>query len=162
MVMTIVLHPLSHYNSITDLRAQFLLSLIMGLTIDFPFHFVLSLIDVYKDMTTCDKLMFSSAITRILCHSSISYPKSPHFSLMCAIDAATVRRSKAQHQPKWPRTETLIPLIFSGTPTSAPSTSAGGVTLEAVMAQLQRMDARLDTLTTELYQVNTRVDRIAQ
>ena len=29
------------------------------------------------------------------------------------------------------------------------------------MAQLQRMDARLDTFTTELYQVNVRVGRIA-
>ena len=29
------------------------------------------------------------------------------------------------------------------------------------MAQLQRMDARLDTLSTELYQVNIRVGRIA-
>ena len=30
------------------------------------------------------------------------------------------------------------------------------------MAQLQRMDARLDTLSMELYQVNVRVDRIAR
>ena len=30
------------------------------------------------------------------------------------------------------------------------------------MAQLQRMDARLDTLSTELYQVNVCVGRIAQ
>ena len=30
------------------------------------------------------------------------------------------------------------------------------------MAQLQRMDARLDTLSTELYQVNVRVRRIAK
>ena len=30
------------------------------------------------------------------------------------------------------------------------------------MAQLQRMDAHLDTLSTELYQVNVRVGRIAQ
>ena len=30
------------------------------------------------------------------------------------------------------------------------------------MAQLQRMDARLATLSTELYQVNVRVDRIAR
>ena len=29
------------------------------------------------------------------------------------------------------------------------------------MAQLQRMDARLDTLSTELYQVNIHVGRIA-
>ena len=30
------------------------------------------------------------------------------------------------------------------------------------MAQLQRMDARLDTLSTKLYQVNVRVGHIAQ
>ena len=30
------------------------------------------------------------------------------------------------------------------------------------MAQFQRMDARLDTLSTELYQVNVRVGRIAR
>ena len=30
------------------------------------------------------------------------------------------------------------------------------------MMQLQRMDARLDTLSTELYQVNIRVGRIAR
>ena len=30
------------------------------------------------------------------------------------------------------------------------------------MAQLQCMDARLDTLSTELYQVNVRVDRITR
>ena len=32
-----------------------------------------------------------------------------------------------------------------------------GVTLKDIMAQLQRMDARLDTFTDELCQVNTRV-----
>ena len=36
MVMTFVLYPLSHYNSITDPRARFLLSLLEHLTIDFP------------------------------------------------------------------------------------------------------------------------------
>ena len=30
------------------------------------------------------------------------------------------------------------------------------------MAQFQHMDARLNTLTTEMYQVNTRVNRIAR
>ena len=51
----------------------------------------------------------------------------------------------------------------SSTPsTSAPSASAGGVTLDVIMAQLQHMDARLDTLTDELCQVNTRVCRIAR
>ena len=88
--MTFILHPFSHYNTITEPRAQFLLSLIKGLTIDFPSHFILSLIDVYVDTVTRDKLIFPSTITRLLRHFSISYPKSPHFTFMCAIDAATV------------------------------------------------------------------------
>ena len=58
MVMTFVLHPLSHYNSITESRAQFLFYLLEHLTIDFPSHFILSLIDVYRDTTTSDKLIF--------------------------------------------------------------------------------------------------------
>ena len=50
---------------------------------------------------------------------------------------------------------------------SAPSTSvffsfASRVTINAIMAQLQCMDACLDTLSDELCQVNTRVDRIAR
>ena len=51
----------------------------------------------------------------------------------------------------------------SSTPsTSASSTSTGGVTLETIMAQLKCMDARLDTLSDELCQVNTSVGRIAR
>ena len=42
------------------------------------------------------------------------------------------------------------------------SSLSGGVTLEVVMAQLERMDAHLNTLTSELYKVNTCVSRIAQ
>ena len=42
MVMTIVLHPLSHYNSITEPCTRFLLSFLEGLTIDFPSHFSFS------------------------------------------------------------------------------------------------------------------------
>ena len=38
----------------------------------------------------------------------------------------------------------------------------GDVMLGDIMAKLQRMDARLDTLSTELYQVNIRVSRIAR
>ena len=76
MVMTFVLHPLSHYNSITEPPTQFLLFLLEGLTIDFLSHFILSLIDVYRDMATRDKLIFPSTIIRFLCHFSISYPES--------------------------------------------------------------------------------------
>ena len=46
MVMTFVLHPLSHYNSIIKPRARFLLSLLEHLTTDFLSHFFLSVIDV--------------------------------------------------------------------------------------------------------------------
>ena len=52
MVMTFVLHPLSHYNSIIEPHARLLLSLIEDHSIDFPFHFILSLVDVYRDTTT--------------------------------------------------------------------------------------------------------------
>ena len=65
MVMTFILHPLSHYNSITEPCARFLLSLLEGLTIDFPSRFILSIMDMYKDSTTRDKLIFPSAITRL-------------------------------------------------------------------------------------------------
>ena len=57
MVMTFVLHPLSHYNYITEPRAQFLLALLEHLTIDFPSHFILSILDVYRDTATHDKLI---------------------------------------------------------------------------------------------------------
>ena len=137
-----------------------MLSLLEGLTIDFPSHFILSLIDVYKDRTTHDKLVFPSAIMRILCHFSVSYPESTHFSPMCAIDTATIKRSEAQLRPKWPWIETAtLPTSFAPS-TSASSSFASSVTLEAVMVQLQYMDAHLGTLSDELCQVNTHVGRI--
>ena len=95
MVMTFVLHPLSHYNSITEPRARFWLSLLKHLTIDFPSHFILSIIDVYRDTATHDKLIFPSAIMRILHHFFVPFPVSDHFTFMCAIDYATVKRSEA-------------------------------------------------------------------
>ena len=79
MVMTFVLHPLSHYNSITEPRARFLLSLLEHLTIDFSSHFILSIVDVYLDSASCDKLIFPSAIMRILHHFSVPFPSSDHF-----------------------------------------------------------------------------------
>ena len=56
----------------------------------------------------------------------------------------------------------VAPPTPSAPPTSALSTSAIGVTLDAIVEQFQRMDAFLDTLSTELYQVNTRVSCIAR
>ena len=96
MVMTFVLHPLSHYNFITEPHARFLLSLLEDISIDFPSHFILSLINVYRDMATRNELIFPSAIMQILRHFSVSFPVSPHFSVMGAINAATVRWNEAQ------------------------------------------------------------------
>ena len=45
---------------------------------------------------------------------------------------------------------------------SAPFSSTSGVTLDVIMAQLQRMDAHFDTLSDELCQVNTHVGHIAR
>ena len=104
MVMTFVLHPLSHYNSIIEPRARFLLSLIKDLTINFPSHFIFSLIDVYKDTMTRNKLIFPSAIMRIIRHASVSYPKSAHFSIMGAINGVPVRTGEAQLRLKRPQT----------------------------------------------------------
>ena len=139
-----------------------MLSLLKDISIDFPSHFILSLIDVYRDTTTRDKLIFPSAITHMLCHFSVSFPESPHFLVMYAIDAATVRWSEAQLRPRRPQTETATRPASTAPFTSALSSSAGGVTLKAIMAQLVCMDTLLDTLNDELCQVNTRVGRIAR
>ena len=139
MVMTFILHPFFHYNSITEPRARFLLSLIEHLTIDFPSHFIISIIDVHLDSASRDKLVFPSTITRILCHFSIPFPTSDHFTVMCAIDYATVKRSKTQFQSR--KSDYAAPPSCSAPSCSAPSTStppssSGDVTLGDIMAQL--------------------------
>ena len=95
MVMTFILYRLIHYNSITEPFAWFLLALLEYLIIDFLSHFILSILDVYRDTAICDKLIFPSAIKQILCHFSVPFPSSDHFSVMCAIDYTTVKRSEA-------------------------------------------------------------------
>ena len=165
MVMTFVLHPLSHYNSITKHRARFLLSLLEQLTIDFTSHFILSIIDIHLDTTSRDKLIFHSTITRILRHFFVPFPSFNHFPVMCAIDYATIKRSEAQFQVR--QSDSAVSPSRSAPSRSAPSRSApfsssGDVTLRDVMAQLQRMDARLDTLFTKLYHMNVRVGHIAR
>ena len=166
MVMNFVLQTLSHYNSITKSHARFLLALLEHLTINFLSHFILSILDAYRDTATRDKLIFPSAITRILCHFSIPFPSSNHFSVICAIDYATVKCSKAQFRSQ--QLDSIVAHSSYSAPsrsvpsTSAPSSSTSDVSLGDVMEQLQHMVARLDTLSTELYQVNIRVSCIAR
>ena len=121
MSMTFVLHPLSHYNSITESRARFLLSLLEHLTIDFPYHFILCIIDVQLDSASCDKLIFPSTIMRILRHFSVPFPSSDHFTSMFAIDYATVKRSEAQFR-SW-QSDSAAPSSRSAPSRFAPSAS---------------------------------------
>ena len=90
MVTTFTLTPLSHYNSITEPHAHFLLSLLEDLSNDFPSHFITSILDVYLDTATRDKLIFPSAITRILQHFHIPIPFSPLFTIMGTISVSSV------------------------------------------------------------------------
>ena len=83
---------------------------------------------------------------------------------MCAIGYAIVKRSKAQFRSR--QTDSTTPSSHSTPSWSTPFASArsfsGDVSLGDVMAQLQCMDARLDTLSMELYQVNIHVGCIAR
>ena len=115
---------------------DFFLSLLKDLSIDFPSHFIISIIDVYRDMTTHDKLNFPSAIMRILRSFFVPIPDSPYFTVMGVISA------------------TSAPSASTIPSTSAPSSLGGGVTLEVIMAQLQRMNACLNTLSDKFCQVN--------
>ena len=135
--MTFVLHPFFHYNSIIEPRARFLLALLKHLTIDFPSYFILSILDVYRDMATRDKLIFPSTIMLILCHFYVPFPSSKHFSVMCAINVATVKRNKAQFRSQ--QSDLATPPSRSApshsTPSiSAPSFSTSNVTLGDIMA----------------------------
>ena len=151
--------------SITKPRARFLLSPLEHLTIDFPSHFILSIIDVHLDAMSRDKLIFPSAITRILRHFSVPFPFSNHFSVMCAIDYATIKRSEAQFrlwQSDSVALSSRLAPSHSAPSTSAPFSFMNYVSLGDIMAQLQCMDACLDTLSTKMYQMNVCVSRIAR
>ena len=60
MVMTIVFTPWSHYNAITEPCSHCLFFLLEGLSINFPSHMIVSMIDI-----------FPLAITRILTHMQV-------------------------------------------------------------------------------------------
>ena len=134
MVMTFVLHPLSHYNSIIEPRARFLLSLLEHLTIDFSSHFILSIIDVHLYSASRDKLIFPSSITRILRHFSVPCPLSDHFSIMCTIDYTTIKRSEAQFWSRW--TDSATPSSRSAPSRSTPSASVPSFSGDASLGEI--------------------------
>ena len=138
MVMTFVLIPQSHYNTITEPRAHFLLSLMEGLSIDFPSHMILSIIDCYQDTTTHDKLIFPSTITYILTHMHVTIPPSPLFHVMGAISKEYIWRRATQLVAKQPCVETMdaAPTAPSSRPSSSTalvSSSKANVSLINIM-----------------------------
>ena len=96
MVMTFVLTPQSHYNTIIEPCARFLFCLLEGLSIDFPSHMIVSMIDIYQDIATRDKLICLSAITCILRLMHVPIPSAHLFSIMGAINQGSKWRSDAQ------------------------------------------------------------------
>ena len=132
MVMTFVLTSRSHYNTIIEPRAHFLLSLLEGLSINFSLHMIKSIIDCYHDMAIRDKLIFLLVIMRILTHMHITF----HFliSMSCATQLAA--------KQLWvePFDATLAdPIAFSSRPfsSSAPSSlSWAAISLVDIIEQL--------------------------
>ena len=95
MMMTFILTPHSHYNTIIDVCARFLYSLTEGLSMDFPSYMSLSILDMFHDTTSHDKLIFPSFITRILLHAHVSILSSSHFYVMSVIRKESLVRSSS-------------------------------------------------------------------
>ena len=144
-----------------------------SLSIDFPSHMIESIIDCYRDTTTCDKLIFPSTITHILTHLHFTIPFSPLFYVMGAMSKESIRRSAAQLAVKQPYVE---PSDVAPTNPAAPSSQSSSsfassssfrapVSLVEVMEQLQHMHAdlgsHLDHLSNEMCQMNIKIGRIA-
>ena len=133
MAMTFVLTPLSYYNFIIEPRAWFLLSLLEDRFIDFPTHFITSFIDVYQDTTTCNKLIFSFGY-----HAnslSFFYPYS-WFSLLHCYRCHQRSFCSTEWGPASTEVttdKTTDPAALAVPSTSAPSSSSGVMTLEAIM-----------------------------
>jgi len=115
MVMTFVLTPRSHYNTITKPCAHFLLSLLNNLSIDFHSHMIESMISIYRDTTTRDKLIFPSAITHILSHVHVTIPP-PLISIPWVTLARNlfkgVMHSRLPNNLVWSLLRWMLPLLL--------------------------------------------------
>ena len=106
-------------------------------SIDFPSHMIESIIEVYRDTTTCDMLIFISAITCILTHMHVTIPPSPLFYVMGAISKESIWKSVVDLAVKQPRMETMdaAPTLQPSS-SSIPSSSRADVSFVDIMNQL--------------------------
>ena len=111
MVMTFTLTPLSHYNSITKPRAHFLLSLMEDLFIDFPSHFITSILDVYQP------LIISSSFLWLSCGSfnTLTFPFFPLLSsppwvpsMLVLFNGARSSFNRSGHKWRWQILQLLL------------------------------------------------------
>ncbi|KAL0009223.1 hypothetical protein SO802_010725 [Lithocarpus litseifolius] len=121
MVMTFVLTPQSHYNTVIEPRAHFLLSLQEDLSIDFPSHMIVSMIDIYRDTATAAKWP----------HVEPTLGQQDEAAFRAAKDAAYTS------QPS-----------FSSTPSSSSRVEAS---LAAIKDQLQHMRADFGSRLNQIY-----------
>ena len=66
-----------------------------------------SIIEVYRDTATRDKLIFPSVITCILTHMHVTIPPSPLFYVMGVISKESIQRSAVHLATKRPCVETM-------------------------------------------------------
>ena len=92
------------------------------------------------------------------------FPRPTIFPSCMPYIYATIKRSEAQFRSR--QTDSAAPFSRSApsrfTPFASAPSFSGDASLGDILAQLQRMDAHLDTLSTELYQVNVHVGCIAR
>ena len=129
---------LLHGHTITEPRARFFLSLMEDVSIDFPSHMIESIIEVYRDTTTCDTLIFISAITCILTHMHVTIPPSPLFYVMGAISKESIWKSVVDLAVKQPRMETMdaAPTLQPSSSSIPSSSSRADVSFVDIMNQL--------------------------
>ena len=98
MIMTLLLIPQFHYNTITETNAWFLFSLLEGLSIDSPSQMILSILDTYLDTASREKLILPSFITQLLTYFHVSFLSSSRFYVMGALGKVTLSRTRSSSQ----------------------------------------------------------------
>ena len=87
-----------HSHTITPSLSLMLVSFFLSWKIFlyiFPSHMIVSMIDIYRDTATRDKLIFPLTITRSLTHLHFTIPSSPLFYAMGANSKESISRSGA-------------------------------------------------------------------
>ena len=72
MVMIFVITLWSHYNTITEPHACFILSLVEDISIYFPLHVIASILDCYQDTALRDVVWYCFSFSHFMYHSPMT------------------------------------------------------------------------------------------